>query len=227
MRLLFVLSIALLATALWVYAPGRGDQDKPAEKTTPSQVVCVRYREIRASGAKIELAVHRDKGGEAEAFFLGISHLRMAYDPGTYWFWARPYDSRHYYFCGSEDVGKSGVEAFMRPLFVRCASGAEFAWGGRPLSGTVFLSDGGCEVEAEFSEGRPTKQTYRMDGAIALVVEFRSHQNAAGFAFPRRLTLKARDMEPVEVDMGEVEVNPSDGPRTTPPKGMLGTMIQP
>lgn len=158
---------------------------------------------------------------------MGVPGAMVAYDDTTYWFWLRTYDHRRYYFCSASEVDEAGMAPFMRPLFLRCASGAEFLWGDHPKDGTMRILDGDYEIDVRFSRDLPEDQTYRLDGRDVLAIRFAEHQTCRGLSFPKRLSVKIDGMEEVQVDMGEPILNSEDPPETLPPKGLQGKRIQP
>lgn len=176
---------------------------------------------------RISLKVHKNLGGNLRADHMGVSGAMVAYDDRSYWFWLRTYDHRRYYFCAAAEVDEAGIAPFMRPLFLRCASGAEFLWRSHPEDGIMRISDGEYEVEVRFSRGLPAEQTYRLGGRVVLAVLFREHQQLRGLSLPKTLSVKIDGLEDVEVDMGEPILNPADPPNTSPPKDLQGRLIQP
>jgi hypothetical protein len=152
---------------------------------------------------------------------------RVAYDEISYWFWLRTYDHRSYYICDIDKVDEAGIAPFMRPVFLRCASGVEFLWVSHPEEGPMSFTDGEYEVEAIFSHGLPVEQTYRLDGRVVLSMAFKEYQSSRGMSLPKRLSIKIDGLEELEVDMGDPVLNPKDPPYTSPPKYLEGIGIQP
>lgn len=176
-------------------------------------------------GSSGSLKVHRELGVELRVGAFGSDQVAVACDRETYWFWMRSYDPRRYHFCPSDEVGRVGLNPLFSPLFIRCASGAEFIWRGHPQDGETRLSEGGFEVVASFRGGRMLGLFYSAgeDGSVA--AEVLSHQKVGAFWIPRKIRFSVEGGDTVDVDMGDAEANPADFPDATPPEGMKGSRL--
>lgn len=156
---------------------------------------------------------------------FGSRQVAVACDRKTYWFWMRSYDPRRYHFCPLDEVGRVGLNPLFSPLFIRCASGAEFIWRGHPQDGETRFSEDGFDVAASFREGRMLGLSCSAGTDGSVVVEVSSHQKVGSFWIPRRLKASLDGGSPVEVDMGDAEANTADIPDAAPPEGMKGSRL--
>jgi len=223
--LAFVSVCLLVATAAALSQRTRPPEPRRREEEV---VECVAFRNATAAGfVDISVSVHRESAGSFCARTGGRDQASCGFDDDEVWFWLRSYDAGHYYFCAPEEADDVGLSPMLRPLFIRCASGAEFVWGEYPHEGIVTLSDGSYSVEISLSQGRPKSMRYSLDGTPSLALDFLEHQACAGHDFPKTLRLTIEGVSPVEIKMGEVEVNPPEWPVARPPQRSSGVRLQP
>lgn len=209
---------ALMAAAT-IFAALRAHTQPPPQThpSGPQKVTGLAYRDISfGRDLKCSLLLHDTAGSEFRASSWGHEMARVAFDGSRYWFWIRQYDRRRYYTCGAAEIAEKPLIPPLRPSFTRWAKNDE----GRVAAKTSF-SDGEYEVEISVSDGMVTRQEYKVDGEPKFTVEVRAFQTAGGSSFPRLATITMwEEGRSVEVDMGEVEVNPKEMPDTSPPEGM-------
>lgn len=201
--------------------PPRNTPDKPAE------VEGLAFVGMSAPwGTSGILKIHRELGMEFRAGAFGTDQVAVALDRETYWFWMRSYEPRRYHFCPLEDVSRVGLNPLFSPLFIRCASGAEFLWRDHPEDGDVRLSEGSTSLATSFRGGRMSKIVCSSDGGNSVRVEVLTHQRAGDKWIPRRMKASLNEGEAIEMDMGEVEINPLEKPDARPPSGMKGARLK-
>lgn len=221
-RNLVLVAVALSAAmvAALVLRPQRKRPDDPVA------VDGLSFAGISAPWASYgSLKVHRELGMELRVGSFGSDQVAVACDRETYWFWMRSYDPRRYHFCPLGEVGRVGLNPLFSPLFIRCASGAEFIWRGHPQDGEKRFSEGGFEVVASFRGGRMISLSYSAGADGSIVAEVLSHQKVGAFWIPRKLRVLLEGGDTVDVDMGDVEANPAKFPDATPPEGMKGSRL--
>ena len=223
--LAFVSVCLLVATAVVLSQKAHPPEPPRREEEV---VKCVAFRNATAAGfVDISMAVHRESGGSFSARAGGRDQASCGFDDDEVWFWMRSYDVGHYYFCAPEEADDVGLSPMLRPLFMRCASGVEFLWGEYPYEGIATLSDGSYSVEISLSQGKPKSMRYFLDGAPSLTLDFLEHQACEGHNFPKTLRLTIEGVSPVEIKMGEAEVNAPEWPVSRPPKRSSGVRLQP
>lgn len=205
-----------------------GPKATPETDPKTGPVVGVAFRNASAAGfVDIQVRVDRTLGGEFRASAMGHEQAAVAFDPARIWFWIRSYNPRRYYLCNSEDADRVGLAPALRPLFMRCVCGAEFLWREHPRDGEMSMEDGEYSVVVVFEEGYPRLQRYLLDGREVLSLEFIEYQKSAGLLFPSMIRLEMEGSSPLDIDMGEVEINPPDAPKTAPPEGIRRHVLQP
>lgn len=172
------------------------------------------YRHAKVDGwADCTLLCDLNAGVEFRAEMWGVRQVQVAYDNSIYWFWVRSYDQRCYYICPASEVQNTSLIPPLRPSFSRWMLNRE-------KESSSFI-DGEYEVDIVLEGGSVASQRYSRNGVIEVEVKVIAFQESNGMEFPALATLYiASNKALLTIDLGRVEVNPSEGPETSEPEGL-------
>lgn len=178
-------------------------------------------------GLRCSLKVDRLLGHEFRAHLAGYEKVSTAFDGRTLWFWTCYWEPSKFHFCRAEEMEEAGISPMFRPLFPKSVSGAEFLWSEHPDDGVHRFRDGEYEVEVRFSEGLATSQSYSMGGEEVMSVLFVEYQEVGGVKLPRRIKVRLKDVDEIDLNMGDAELDPEDPPSTDFPENIEGDRLAP
>lgn len=212
------LALAAITLAVALAKPQRPTvgADKPISKFEG-----LAFRNASVSGGVSCVFVYDESAGtEFSASLMGVQQVKVAKDESEYWFWVRGHDPKRYYHCPTHQAEKFDMIPPLRPSFSRWILNME--------KESTSFRDGEYTVEITVREGLVTRQRYILDGEVDTEVNVTAFQKSGGLSFPAMATLHmpGRGLN-LEVDMGPVEVNPSEKPKTEPPKGKKGKSLSP
>jgi len=212
---------AFVAVVTLVFLFLKKDASEPPARNDREEFRGLAYREVSVEGlADCIFLYDLSYGTEIRAEIWGVRQAQVAYDNSKYWFWIRSYDPRNYYICSASQVANVNLIPPLRPSFLRWMINRE-------TESSSFV-DGDYVVEIFLKGGSVTSQKYLRDGAIETEVKVLAFQESGGMKFPALATLyMASNDKILTIDLGRVEVNPSDKPETSVPTGLKGRDLAP